>query len=265
MEIRDILDRSHYMWPSYLINLADNVERFARSQAQFRAAGIPFARIDGVNGWRLTEDEIQRVYDARRATRPLVPPEIGCYLSHVAAWETVAAADPPGGFIFEDDFLAGPSLAAVLEELSVDSGPWDIVKLFTLRPEARWLAQRPMGREHRLVTPFRVPTCLLGYAIRKETAARLAQQSVPFFRPVDEDQKFYWEKSLRVGLVLPAPLVVGDQQTQTGTIGDARRAARKGKTPDLAKLARGIRYQTHYKTALWFHRLLDRLRGGFEC
>lgn len=248
------------IWPSYVINLADNTVRMDNARAQLDAAGLPFHRIDAVNGWQLPEAEIARVYDihanAARARHDLVPAEIGCYLSHIDAWRAIADGDAPGGFIFEDDFDADDTLGATLHALSDDGGSdWDMVKLFTFDASAKTVTDRELTPDIRLVTPFRVPTCLIGYGLTRDAARHLADRAVPFFRPVDEDQKYVWETGLRVALTLPAPIKVGDQQAVTGTIGTARRDAAKG---GLARLWRGLRTQIAYQAALRWHRFRGR-------
>ncbi len=249
------------MWHSYLINLSDNRVRYDNCRKQFDDQGMAFSRVDAVNGWTLSEEQAERVYD-RKAGRKrfkyeLIKPEIGCYLSHVECWRRIAENGDEGGFIFEDDFLASPDLKDVLDALSCDDGDWDIVKLFTLNERPRQIGQKPLSKVHRIVTPYRIPTCLIAYGIRRQAAERLARESIPFFRPVDEDQKFFWEKKINVALVLPTPVSVGDQQTKTGTIGMERKAARtKSRTSRLAKTMRNIVYQLHYNGLLFYYRTL---------
>jgi len=252
------------MWPAYVINLAANTRRMEESAQQLRAQGIPWQRIDAVDGWALTSADIARVYDAernaQRAKHPLVAPEIGCYLSHIAAWRTVAEGGAEGGFIFEDDFAADASLARVLDLVSEDAarGTWDMVKLFAFKPEPSLLNTRRLGDNHRVGIAYRVPTCLIAYGITRTAAARLAARAIPFFRPVDEDQKFFWETGLRVALVTPPPVIVGNQQAATGTIGDARRkATRSARRTPLAGAWSTFAYQLNYVTRLH----LSRLRG----
>jgi len=246
------------MWPSYVINLADNTERMARSSAQFKAQGMTLHRVDGVNGWAMSDDEIARVYDPvlnrRRAKHPLVRPEIGCYLSHIKAWETIASGEAEGGFIFEDDFKADDTLADALGALSGDTG-WDMVKLYSLDPDVELLDPRPLGR-FTIGIPYRVPTCLIGYGLTKAAAQHLVDTAFPIVRPVDEDQKFFWETGLKVALIAPQPISVGDQQTVTGTIGQSRRKDLPvtGKRGKLAQALHGLGYQLSYRLKLKYHR-----------
>lgn len=244
------------MWPAYVINLADNTARLDAVTAILGAQNIAFERVDGVNGWALPPEEIARVYDAARndrdARQPLVPAEIGCYLSHIAAWERIAEGDAPGGFIFEDDFAATDRLADVLAALSGDAGrDWDMVKLFTLDGTEALSDARELCDGVRIGVPYRVPTCLIGYGITRDAARRMVGTATPFFRPVDEDHKFVWETGLRVALTLPAPVILGDQQTVTGTVGRARRDGRRG---GLRQALHGALYAWRYRRALARHR-----------
>ena len=240
------------MWPALVINLARNTVRMENAARLLTTQGIPFSRLDAVNGFDLPPEEVARVYDAeanrRRGRAPLVGAEIGCYLSHIQAWRQIAAGDAPGGFIFEDDFDADPDLAEVLRLLSDDGGhDWDMVKLFSFDADPARLADRALGAAHRIIIPERVPTCLIGYGVTRAAAAHLATRAIPFFRPVDEDQKFFWETGLRNALVLPPPIRVGDQQTVTGTIGVARRTAAKAGS---RRFLHSLRYQLAYRIAL---------------
>ena len=248
------------MWPTYIINLAANTERLESSARQLAALGIAFERIDAANGWALSAADVAHVYDAarnrRRAKHPLVPPEIGCYLSHIEVWRRIADGSAEGGFIFEDDFHASDSLGAVLALLSEDRRDWDMAKLFTLDPLPKCVARRSLGPNCEIVVPYRVPACTLGYGVTREAARRLESRAIPFFRPVDEDLKFFWETGVRVALVLPAPLSIGDQRTTTGTIGAERRAAgRSDGVVDLVRAGCRLLHQLRYSALLHYHRL----------
>ena len=242
------------MWPSYVINLAENTVRMDNSARQLAAQRIPFERIDAVNGWALSESEIGLVYDAavnrRRAKHPLLRSEIGCYLSHVTAWQRIAEGESTGGFIFEDDFLVTEDLADVLSRLCEDERDWDMVKLFSLNQAPRTMTRRRLGPRHEVVVPFLVPACTIGYGLTREAASHLSKRAIPFFRPVDEDQKYFWETGLRVALVLPPPVLDAGTQTMTHTIGEERRSlSKRGRMNALHSLI----YQLHYRVLLHWH------------
>ncbi|WP_417806600.1 glycosyltransferase family 25 protein [Thioclava sp.] len=251
------------MWPAYVINLADNTVRMDRARAVLEGQGVAFQRVEAVNGWQLPQDRIDACYNvarnARAGRQPLVPAEIGCYLSHIEAWRQIAEGSAEGGVIFEDDFEANETLRPVIEALSADGArDWDMVKLFTLDPQVALAQARDLIPGIRIGIPYRVPTCLIGYALTRSAAQRLLAQTTSFFRPVDEDQKFVWETGLRVALVLPAPVRIGDQQAVTGTIGKARRAGRRG---GLGQALHSLRYGLRYRRALACHRRKE----GWSC
>ncbi len=237
--------------------------RLDNSRRLFDDAGLPFSRIEAIDGRTLDESRVREVYDERAARRrfkyPLVRAEIGCYLSHVEAWRRIAQGGEPGGFVFEDDFAFNGDPAPVMEALSRDDGDWNMVKLFSIKARPRVVDHRPLTQTHRLSTPYAVPNGLVGYALRREAAARLADQSIPFFRPVDEDHKFFWEKGLKVALVQPMPVVMGDDRSATGTVGDHRSAGRRAThASPIHQAITNMAYQLSYRGRLWVHRRAER-------
>ena len=248
------------IWPSYLINLEENVVRRNNSIRQLNSLGLEWHRINAVNGWKLSKTDIVKFYSVEanryQAKSPLTAPEIGCYISHLKAWERIASGNSAGGFIFEDDFLATTELARFLADISDDGGStWDMVKLFSLDNSPATIARQPLGEHHEIVIPYSVPACTIGYGVTVAAAASLADHTIPFFRPLDEDLKYFWETGIRVSLVLPCPITVGDQRTLTGTIGDERRG--KDVEPFLKKFSyalSNVEYQLRYKSKLHFHR-----------
>lgn len=241
------------LWPTYVINLRDNTVRMDNVRRQLDAQGIGFERIEGVLGADLTPTEIAEAYDAHanqtRAKQDLVAGEIGCYLSHIAAWNRIADGDAAGGIVLEDDFRAAPDARDVLKALSAHDTPdWDIAKLFSINEAPDVIASAPLIHGYTLTRPYRVPSTTLGYAITRASAVALLEHSVPFFRPIDEDHKFFWEHGQRIALVSPNAFEVGEQEAVTGTIGSARRTRSKGGA------WRKLRYQLGYQALLRWHR-----------
>ena len=253
------------IWPVHVINMQANTARMARAADELSRRGIAFTRFEAVNGRALSAQELARVYDpaanARRSRHPLIGPEIGCYLSHIAIWEQVAAGDAPGAVILEDDFAAEDDLAEVLAAVAQDRGDWEILKLFSARTGQKMLGTRPLVPGREIGVPYKVPNTTLGYAIRREAAARLAAIALPVSRPIDEDHKHFWETGLRVALVVPPPLSFGELSAESGTITAARRGASRPSLPKaLAQGVKTLRYRLSYLFHLHWNRLVRRAR-----
>ncbi len=249
-------------WPVHVINMAANKTRMAHAANELERLGVYFARFEAVAGAALSPDELAEVYDpaanAKRARHPLVGPEIGCYLSHIAIWDRIARDDATGGVILEDDFAAADDLASVLDAIAMDEGNWDIAKLFSARVGQKVFDRRPLVEGREIAIPYKVPNTTLGYAIRRDAAARLATSVLPISRQIDEDHKHFWESDLRVAMVVPPPLSFGEQCAETGTITAARPRASRVPTNALFSQAwRTLRYRLNYLVNLHWHRLVD--------
>ena len=251
------------MWPIYLINLEGNTSRFENCKTQFQAENIDFERIEAINGWNLAEQEISAVYDSESNKKfgryPLTKPEIGCYLSHLKAWKKIANSSDNGGFIFEDDFNIitstnnHPHLKSILELISNDAKDWDMVKLFSYHPKNNFIDMQELGGGYSIVTPYKIPQCALGYALRRDSAQKLINHYQTFFRPVDEDLKFFWEHGLDIKLITPCPLEIGCQESATGTITESR-VKRNSFRNRAHQILHNIIYRLRYILPLYWHR-----------
>lgn len=217
---------------------------------------IPFTRVEGVNGWQLSDTEVHHHYDAslnrRLARRDLTKAEIGCYLSHLDVWSRIADGNELGAFVFEDDIAVTGDLQRAIRLLSEDKErTWDMVKLFSLRPILKLARARALSPELRVGVPFEIPTCLNGYGITRRAAQKLVARDKKIFRPVDEDQKFFWETGLHVELVFPTPIGIGEQAATTGTVGGSRRLE---KHRGWRQALRGLAYSADYHARLAYHR-----------
>jgi glycosyl transferase, family 25 len=252
-------------WSVFIINMAKNTTRMDHAAAQLEQLDIAFERFEAVDGRALSAEALTRAYDPaanlKRARHAMVGPEIGCYLSHLALWEKIAAGDAAGGIILEDDFTCDADFGTVLEAVAQHRGDWDILKLFSARKGQKLLDPRPLTAQRQIAVPYKVPNTTLGYAIRRETAARLAAQTLPVSRPIDEDHKHFWEAGLRIALVSPSPLAFGEQSAETGTITAARRRKVSGPPSAVLRQAwRSLRFRVSYLLHLHWHRFMRHLR-----
>lgn len=246
-------------WPVYVINLAEARERLNSVTEELHRVGLDFRRIEAVPAGEVSPDIFSRVYDGRRNRRsakaPLSRPEIACYLSHIKAWQTIAASDAPGAVVLEDDFIAHAALPGVIGELAADTAAWDIVKLYSTPRTSGPLVRRLSGG-FRLVDARIIPARTIAYAITTETARRLAETAIPFARPVDQDLKHWWEKDLRVLSVIPSPIDLDERHLETSLIEKERASSKSGHEGGryFRRMFRHLRYQVRFRAGLFANR-----------
>jgi len=212
------------------------------------ALHLPFSFFDAVDGSVLSAEQAAASYDpaknAANFKRPIARPEIGCYLSHYALWESIGQAGWPGAVILEDDFEASPSLPAVLSELCRLQLSNCLIKLDTYKKvKGALIANLCDGIQ--LIFPYRAPGLTLGYVIDRQAAANLAAKTQPFGRPVDIDLKHWWEFNISVLAVQPALLHPRQTQDENGIELTRRRTKPGGR---FIRFARNLEYQF----AFWF-------------
>ena len=126
--------------PAYevaLINLDRNVSRLRDAMHAFRHSKAKLFRVPGVEGRRLPAAAIRRLGDTASVT---MRGTLGCFLSHVAAWETMLARGLPHCLIVEDDVVPMLPLPAGLGGLGLPTG-YDVC-FVNDRLQPRWPADR---------------------------------------------------------------------------------------------------------------------------
>jgi hypothetical protein len=119
----------------FLINLDDAVERRRWMTGQLAGQGLAFERI-GVDFRRRSTAEVHDWMVERFPTlhfdvRALSAPEIGCWASHLTAWQCVLANDHcVAATVIEDDIALAPDFAAAVAALQ-HAPRYDLVYLGT--------------------------------------------------------------------------------------------------------------------------------------
>jgi glycosyl transferase family 25 len=225
-----------------VINLASQEARWLAASRQFRTLGMDVQRQEATAGDALTQAERAGLYSERLNERqyhkPLSPGEIGCYASHLAAWQRLLRSGDSSMAVFEDDIEIDPDLPRVLDAVSGLRLPFDIVKLIG-RPNEKVRARRPLQGSRDLIAYRRVPSLTGAYVITAEGAGKLLAHRCPFGRPIDVDMRHWWECGLEVLGVHPYP-VRGAPSSRVSTI-EGRRADR-GSHRRIRKLVLQARY-----------------------
>ena len=232
------------MLATYVVSLNRSQDRRARVLAMLDGMGVSAEVFGATDGATLDASTIAEHYDEdanqRGFKRPLTRAEIGCYLSHLSLWATIAQGEGRAALVLEDDAEVSDSLPALLSNLK-DLAPLDaILKLDGCKGDGEGTAT--FGG-HVFACEKVIAPRTTGYIIGREAAARLSTRG-RFFRPVDIDLKHYWEHGVPIFSANP-PLV--RERPQPSTI-EASRQSAKGSA--LTRLAANLRYQARFRLAL---------------
>lgn len=137
------LPRSGARLAVYLINMGRASDRLETMRAKLGALGIGFRRIPAVDGRELDFpipefcETSYRLLHGRRRT----PPEVGCYLSHVACARELLASDADLALILEDDAGFEPDLLDTLDRAAGQRQLWNILRLTTVNRGRKYPVQ----------------------------------------------------------------------------------------------------------------------------
>lgn len=199
--------------PMVYINLDEDASRRMHLEGELNRLDLQASRLQAVRWTRLSEAAQNALYSPQLNLRqyhvPLVAGEKGCYASHLLACDTLLRSSFEALVVLEDDITLDPALPAVLRavhaRLGARSGV-DLVKLMgrdrekirsrerldaTCQPTRSWTHYR------------RVPSLTAGQVVTREGARKMLTHHRPFGRPVDIDQRHWWEAGLVIRGVHP--------------------------------------------------------------
>lgn len=211
-------------------------------------AKTPFAWefLEAVDGRHLDLSTV--AYDPHKVKRllgfELTPKEIGCYLSHMAAWRSCVAHQKPT-LIFEDDFVVEPHFETVVNALVQSREDWEIVRLQALCSSASNCVKK--FSDFALVHNHSDPLGATAYLVKPESAQRLLDASTYIYEPLDHYIEHHQKHGQKMLAAIPYPVTVADPTRQTSTITDR---------PDRLPI-RGVR-----KFCRSLYRMLDRLTSA---
>jgi glycosyl transferase family 25 len=192
---------------TWVINLDRAVERRERISARLQHLGLPWQRLEAVDGRALTP--VQRAaldapaYRRRHGMEPIAG-ELGCTLSHVEAMRRFLAGPAALALVLEDDVLIGDSLPAVLRALSACPARWDMVKLSAVHSGTP-VPVADLGGGRRLAVMLSRCTGASAYLINRRAAAAYVAGLLPMTLPYDHVFDQGWTFGLKVRLVTPPP------------------------------------------------------------
>ena len=225
-----------------VISLERSTDRRDRVRHELKKFSLEWAFLNAVDGFALKA--LPQSYDQSKVKRlqgyELTPGEIGCYLSHMKAWEKCVKQNKIT-LIFEDDFVINGDLSHTVDTLVNMDRKWSLVRLAALYDVEHKIIDRGEGIE--LVENKGDPVGAAAYLINPSAAAQLIKCSAAIYEPVDHYLEHYSKHGLRMLAIKPYPISV---EGKDSTIAD-----RPGRFP-----IRGFR-----KTKRSICRWLDRQFG----
>jgi GR25 family glycosyltransferase involved in LPS biosynthesis len=214
--------------PAIVINLDRSSDRLEHMAAQFARAGMSFKRFPAVDGTALPEGVRPYFCDASaKIVSPLRPGEIGCYASHLALWQEVAAGrHGQAVLVCEDDMVLPQGFAALIRSLmAVAPQGWDLIRL-SPRTKRAVVPVCRVDSSHQLVRYSRQPGSSAAYLLSLDGARKLLSAGIRH-NPLDQDFKRPWAYSIdSYGVWPPLPEKTNVRSTIDERGGRARSARR---------------------------------------
>lgn len=195
--------------PIILINLDRSPERLAAMRGQLGELGLTAERLAGTDGAQLDAGTRSRYYcealNHQVYHKRLTAGEIGCYISHLRAWQLIVERGWQHALVLEDDLLLRPEFPAAVAAVADLPAGWEVVKLNggRTKPVTRKTPLSPFE----LVDYYKAPVFTSAQAVSRTAAEKLLKTRIPFGRPADVDLQFPWETGVRVQGLEPYPVV----------------------------------------------------------
>lgn len=177
---------------AYLINLDKDTDRLGFFKANFDRLGIPFERIPAVDGRTFSEEDYQSFMQTRprdynrTQTKTWLRGQMGCFLSHYAAWQKIAEGDDQFSAVFEDDIHVSDDLKNILQSHSWIPQNIDIVRLETSTNRVRLTSQPLLSYKGRKLFGVKSTSwCAGAYILNKKTAQKLIELAEKYHEPAD--------------------------------------------------------------------------------
>lgn len=203
-----------------VISLQHSITRQAKVASEMAKTKLQWQFLDAVDGSKL--DLSTAPYCPAKVKRllgfELTPKEIGCYLSHMKAWQACVDQGLPT-LVFEDDFVIHPHFEKTLKTLIEQQTSWSLVRLQALCDSSDILVKQFEG-ELRLVRNNSDPLGATAYIVNPVSARQLLAGSAEIYEPLDHYLEHQEKHGLKMLAIKPYPVEVVDPTRATSTITD---------------------------------------------
>jgi glycosyl transferase family 25 len=188
-----------------VISLERSTDRRERVQRELNNFSLEWAFLNAVDGFALKVPP--KSYNQAKVKRlqghALTLGEIGCYLSHLSAWEQCVQENKPM-LVFEDDFVLGPEIEAILTDLMACRNLWGVVRLSGIHETKDGTVKG--NSLYRLTINHGDPVGAACYLIQPEAAQTLINHSVEIYEAVDHFMEHFSKHGVRIYAAKPYPV-----------------------------------------------------------
>ena len=171
-----------------LINLPRSADRRTRMEQRLSDIGLAYELLPAVDGraqWEQLVPSVDVPAFERHVGRDVLPGEVGCYHSHLQAWQRFLASDQQVLLVLEDDMVFHDDFVEALRTALRGRAHWDMLKLAKIR------AKQPVCQG--LLGPYRLnayvgaATGFGAYLVQRATAQHLLPALLPVRAPIDRE------------------------------------------------------------------------------
>jgi glycosyl transferase family 25 len=195
-----------------VISLKRSIERRERIEQQLKNFFLEWEFLDAVDGFALKG--LPKSYDQAKVRRlqghDLTSGEIGCYLSHLKAWELCVKEKTPI-LVFEDDFILGLTIKAIVTDLMNNCNLWGVVRLSGIH-ETQDSAIKENAL-YRLSLNQGDPCGTACYLIQPEAAQILINHSAEIYEAVDHFIEHFSKHGVRIYAAKPYPVGLSNSKS----------------------------------------------------
>ncbi|OBU34218.1 glycosyltransferase family 25 protein [Photobacterium kishitanii] len=199
----------------FLISLKTKKYRRQRAVQLLNEQGLDYEIIDAVDG-RLGEHSLLQRYDEEKFIlhrgRKALAGELGCYASHMLAWEKAIEYNQPI-IVLEDDFILDANFQYVISIIKDWTVKRHFIRLEPWRTKLFYTVENKC--EVTLVKFLKVPQCATGYIITPKCAKAFINASDKIMLPVDVFMRYTYLHKQAIYGVQPSVVYLGGDENST--------------------------------------------------
>ena len=186
----------------FFINLDRSTDRLGRFSKLNERLAVDLRRVSAIEGKNVHLPPVNKAgYALRNSVATPRAGEIGCYLSHLKAYEALLATDREWAIVMEDDCAFNEGSIEAIEAIAAKDD-WDVVKLF------HWHRGTPVNirrltPQYNLCLQLTRTTSSACYMIRRKAAFRYLETLKEIREPIDHAIDCPWKNNLRIRATSP--------------------------------------------------------------